>query len=620
MSVRSPLPGDALVERLGAQGVLRDLDLHFARLCARLSPEPSPAVSLAAALTSRANGDGHVCIELAAVAGLPPAEHEAPCPPLPEWRQALLDSGVVGDAAVDDEPDRFPLVLDAAHRLYLARYWRYERDVADAVLARSRAEREDVDESRLTASLAQLFPPAGDTIDWQCVAAAVAALRGLAIISGGPGTGKTSTVARILALLVEQGGDAAPRIALAAPTGKAAARLSESIRTAKDGLGCAEGVTEAIPENTMTLHRLLGWRPGGYRYGPDNPLPVDVLVVDEVSMVDLPMMARLLAALPPAARLVLLGDRDQLASVEAGSVLGDLCGDLRAAAFSDAFAARLECLLGVSGLERTTAPLADSVVLLTRSYRFGSDSGIARLARDVNAGDARAAAAVLDDPGFADVSLESLDGETLPPALLDAAVAGYAPFLEASDAAAALAAFARFRILCALRVGPLGALALNRAVEQRLAACGLIQPGQRWYRGRPIMVSANHYGLRLFNGDVGLVWPDPEGRRNAAVFATAEGALRWVAPSRLSVVESCYAMTVHKSQGSEFDRALIVLPGSESPVMTRELVYTALTRARERAVLFAHQGALQSVQRRLSRRSGLGQALWPDQPGSGFGE
>lgn len=601
------------LDTLATQGILRDLDLHFARLVGACADEASEPLLLAAALASRATGDGHVCVDLGELAGRPLSggdeEAGAVSPHLAAWREALQASGVVGFAG-GAEPDAFPLVLDEADRLYLARYWRYEKSLAQSLLMRAEGFCDGIDDARLAAGLERLFPQRGDDIDWQRVAAAVAVLKRLAVISGGPGTGKTTTVTCLLALLMEQSPERAPRIALAAPTGKAAARLTESIRGAKAALDCAPAVTVRIPEEAVTLHRLLGWRPGGYRHGADQPLPVDVLVVDEASMVDLPMMARLTAALPARARLILLGDKDQLASVEAGNVLGDLCGEEHGPAFSPALATRLRPLARLPEIAEGAAPIEDSVVLLTRSYRFDVDSGIGRLARCVNAGDVEGVHDVLHDDAPGDIAWQPLAGPALPRALLGDVVAHYRLFLQARDVETALEAFNRFRVLCALKVGPLGVSAINAAIEEALAREGLIHPEHHWYAGRPVMVTANDYGLRLYNGDVGLVWPRPQSGRLAAFFPIVDGGLREVYPSRLAAVETCYAMTVHKSQGSEFDEVLIALPGADSPVMTRELLYTGITRARRRVVISGDASALSAAQRRITRRSGLREALW----------
>jgi exodeoxyribonuclease V alpha subunit len=439
------------------------------------------------------------------------------------------------------------------------------------------------------------------------------------VISGGPGTGKTSTVLKVLALLTGQS-ERPLRIALAAPTGKAAARMQESIRAAKPGLGLAPEQAAQIPEEASTLHRLLGSRPDSvyFRYNADNPLPLDVLVVDEVSMVGLALLAKTVDALLPSTRLILLGDKDQLASVDAGAVLGDLCTG--AGRFSPEFQARLAALTGETlprGKE-SPSPLVDAIVLLRHSYRFGADSGIGALAQAVNRGRSADASALLE--GRADIDWRTLaDAEALPEQLAEPVATGFTPYLEAVQAGAAPAAvfeqFNRFRVLVALRKGPFGVEALNSLCEEVLHHQGLIDSRQTWYPGRPIMVVHNDYNLRLFNGDIGMTLPDPEEPERMRVFFLGnDGALRSFAPARLPEHETVYAMTVHKSQGSEFERVLVVTPNESSPVLSRELLYTALTRAKQQAVFYGVPEVFEAaVERRLRRSSGLRDRLWVEQ-------
>jgi exodeoxyribonuclease V alpha subunit len=499
-----------------------------------------------------------------------------------------------------------PLVLDGAGRLYLRRYWEHERSLAAALATRAAIELE-VDAPRLRADLARLFPDDGTTPSWQKVAAATAVLRALCVVSGGPGTGKTSTVVRVLALLGGQ--TAAPlRIGLVAPTGKAAARLQEAIRTARAGLPVADDVKARIPDETSTIHRLLGVRRDStaLRHGPERPLALDVLVVDEASMVDLALMARLVAALPVRARLLLLGDRDQLASVEAGAVLGDVCGP--APGFSVAFRTRIEALVGTTlpAGSPSRSPLADCVVLLARSHRFGEASGIGRLAAAVNRGAADDAAALLDDASVADVRrADGGDDE-----LVRMSAAGYAEYHARVSAGAAAArvfdAFRSFRVLCAHRRGPRGAEVLNARLAD---AAG----GREWYPGRPVLITENDYALRLFNGDVGIALPDPDADGRLRVFFEGDaGRLRRIPSVRLPAHETAYATTIHKSQGSEFARVLIVLPSEDSRILTRELLYTGITRAREAVTVWSGTAVLgAAVSRRLARSSGLRDVLWP---------
>ncbi|POG21527.1 exodeoxyribonuclease V subunit alpha [Aeromonas bestiarum] len=449
----------------------------------------------------------------------------------------------------------------------------------------------------------------------QKLAAATAAARPFAVISGGPGTGKTTTVAKLLAILVETGLQAgkAPAIRLVAPTGKAAARLTESIGSALQALDLPPEWVEAIPTEAGTLHRLLGVIPGRsqFRHHAGNPLHLDLLVVDEASMVDLPMMARLLDALPSHARLILLGDKDQLASVEAGAVLGDICSFIEQG-ISPAQADWLSRQTGYR-LQGTPAgaPVRDSLCLLSKSWRFDQHSGIGQLARACNGGDATAVEAVWG-MGFGDISLHPWAGEAYE-ALIAQGVAGYGSYLKAArageDPAAVFKAFNGFQILCALRDGPFGVLGLNERLELALSRAGLIARDGDWYAGRPVMVVRNDHGVGLYNGDMGLCLPDETGRLKVW-FEQPDGTLRALLPSRLPPHETVYAMTIHKSQGSEFAHTVLVLPDSPSPLLTRELVYTGITRAKARLDLYGDRALLsQAVRKKTERYSGLAERL-----------
>lgn len=602
-------------------GLLTDLDLHFARFIDRLAGAAgSPELTLAAALASHASGQGDICVNLPQWArrGLVGAEATPAlvCPPIGEWLNRLRASPVVGRPG-----QRHPLVLDRRGRLYLYRYWEYEHRLAEELLRRAEAAALEVDEERLRADLDRLFPRHPRLVgpDWQKVAAAVAAVKPLCIISGGPGTGKTSTVLRILALLTGQSGARPLRIALAAPTGKAAARLQESIRAAKPVLNLEPERLAQIPDEASTLHRLLGARPDSvyFRHDRANPLPVDVLVVDEVSMVGLALLAKTVDALPSAARLILLGDKDQLASVEAGAVLGDLC--FGGGRVSPEFRQRLTALTG-EALPRgrvTPPPLADAIVLLRHSYRFDAASGIGALARAVNAGKATEAMALLTAAPRDDIDWQTVtDPAGLPAQLAQPVSAGFAPYLQAAregaEPAAVFERFNRFRVLTALRAGPFGVEALNRWCEAALREQGWIRPRSDWYLGRPVMIVRNDYNLRLFNGDIGITLQDlQDPERMRVVFQGSDGTLRSFAPARLPEHETVYAMTVHKSQGSEFDQVRVVTPNAPSPVLSRELLYTALTRAKGQAAFHGSPAVFMgAVERRLRRSSGLRDRLW----------
>ncbi|NMG00389.2 exodeoxyribonuclease V subunit alpha [Aromatoleum toluolicum] len=676
----------ALLRRWVERGWLRPLDRVFAEFLRDEAPDADPLLLLAAALASHQLGRGHVCLELAATLAdprfalsLPPeGDDETDLPPLPDevlagvsvadWQAALEHPLLVGAG-----PGTTPLVL-VGTRLYLRRYWQYECDVRAGIAARLAAPPAALDPAAFRQALDALFPPRADGgVDWQKLACALVARSAFGIVTGGPGTGKTTTVVRLLALLQSlalTGPQWHPlRIRLAAPTGKAAARLNESIAGAVaklelERLPGGEAVRAAIPVAVGTLHRLLGRRPDTrhFRHDARNPLALDVLVVDEASMVDLEMMAAVLAALPAHARLVLLGDKDQLASVEAGAVLGELCAGAHAGRYTPA---TRDWLASVTGTRIDDAlvdpqgePLDQAVAMLRVSHRFTADSGIGRLAEAVNAGAPAAMHAVLNgagSPRCADLARLRLTGDAELRALVIAGgaenfpgggklagsdtppPAGFGHYLQVIrderpplDAAqadfdrwarAVLAAQGRFQLLCALRRGPWGVAGLNERVARMLHAAGLIQADHGWYPGRPVLVTRNDYGLGLMNGDVGVTLelprPAPEGGLERGLqwglrvaFPAGDGSdgVRWVLPSRLQAVDTVFAMTVHKSQGSEFTHAALVLPDTLNPVLTRELVYTGITRARQWLTL-ATAGSDrvldEAVGRRVLRASGL---------------
>ncbi|WP_020679930.1 exodeoxyribonuclease V subunit alpha [Marinobacterium rhizophilum] len=604
----------SLLQEAVLPGGLRSLDVQFARFLYQTGQCNDANLLLLAALTSFELGRGNVCLPLATVPDL----LASLTPPLAERLRPWLTGtpALDADSAVVSDGERLtPLVLDL-DRLYLQRYWRFECDVAGFLVRKS--EPLGLDPDVLRPSLQHLFGGAGAEPDWQMVAAAVAVNRRFSVISGGPGTGKTTTVIKLLALYIEQqlAAGSVPRIRLAAPTGKAAARMAESISAARGGLKLAPQIARLIPQEASTLHRLLGVRPGsrGFRHNADNPLHLDLLIVDEASMVDLPMMARLLAALPDTARLILIGDRDQLASVEAGSVLGDICswsGELRYGQAQAGYLARA-CELDGTALQAPQArPIADSLAQLRTSYRFGANSGIGQLARAVNLGD-EAQFQALWQGQFADITWHRLDNAGYQ-TLIDRCVEGYRAYLQAisaqQPAGQVLAAFGRFQLLCALRNGPYGVAGLNERIEQALAQAGLIDPGSSWYAGRPVIVTRNDRALDLFNGDIGIAMANAEGELR--VWFEQGGEVRALLPSRMPEHDTVYAMTVHKSQGSEFDQTLLLLPPEDSPVLTRELLYTGITRARKVFELYAPDFLLKRViARRTQRASGLAGRLW----------
>lgn len=521
-------------------------NLRFADYICELAGAESQELHQAAALASNAVEQGHVYADLSET-------HSA------EQLEGLCSFAVIGAPG-----DFTPLVLDGAGRLYLYRYWNYQNNLLQGLRFLAGQEADDVEDSLLERGLSRLFPAQNDGDADQRHAAETAVKRRLCVITGGPGTGKTWTVVRILALLVEQARARGSflRSALAAPTGKAVARLSEAVNAARQDGGLPVETRDQIPDRGYTLHRLLGAIPGSsrFRYDADHPLPYQVVVVDEASMVDLALMSRLVQALPGDSRLILVGDRDQLASVEPGHVFGDLCAS--------------------TDLAR--------IVELRRNYRFAPDSGIARLADAIRSGDSAQALAVLRDIDQRDITwLDRPDPKVLGRILLQPVLEGYSRYLEATSPEQALRRFNRFRILCAVRHGPYGTRRINDRCESILADAGLIRPRPgRGFKGKPILVTRNDYGLGLYNGDAGILWSDPaEPGRLTAYFIRSDGSLKPVSPARLPPHESSWAITVHKSQGSQFEDVLLVLPDREIPLISRELLYTAVTRARNRVLV-----------------------------------
>jgi exodeoxyribonuclease V alpha subunit len=596
------------------------IDRHFAGLMQKFAGGDCPELVLAAALVSRRLAEGHscLCLDEFAAKAFPelPAGKTAPlvCPPRDEWEKLLRATSVLG-RPLDDKP----LILDGAGRLYLHRYWKYERAVADEMLKRIQQPPWVLDVKVVAAGLKKLFPGTPGKINWQKLAAFTALRQRLSVITGGPGTGKTWTVARLLALLLEQPGGENLRVKLAAPTGKAAARLQEALSRSLAGLACSESVKARLQAKdlTTTIHRLLGTIPRSakFRHDAGNPLPVDVLVVDEASMVSLSLMAKLLAALKPDARLVLVGDKDQLPPVEAGNVLGDLCRAAAINGFSENFRSDYRRCGGETPDEKnisSAAGLADTVVQLRTNHRSGEMAALTGISNAVNEGDAGRTMELLRQSSTALAWHPLPSAKMLKAALREAIVLHYGGVLKSGSPAGALAALGKFRILCAVREGPFGTEAVNRLAGEILADAGLIPPDKLKsgsYAGKPLMVTANNYALKLFNGDTGVVWPGGGGS-SLVHFPDETGGIRAVARERLPEHETVFALTIHKSQGSEFDHVLLVLPDQTSPVLTRQLLYTGLTRARQSVRILAPEAILRAtVATQLQRGSGLTDAL-----------
>ena len=612
-----------------AEGTVNAADIAFADLLMTLANVPSDELWTASALASASVQNGDVCIVLNDLANsidrnfngyIEGTDTAAPDTAL-QLRSALQESGMVQTPQL---PVTHPLVLDEAGRLYLARYWQEERDLAEALQSRLQPRSQSFSQQPETKGtqhrpsaklLDALFPPAPQPTeaDWQRVAAVVAAQQQLCVITGGPGTGKTRTVARLLAVLMEQS-PRSQRIALLAPTGKAAARLLESLRAEVQQLA-TQGIILELPDSASTMHRALGYQPGrrGFKHRPDNPLPFDLVLVDEASMVDLSLMYALVSALAPKTRLIMLGDRDQLASVEAGNVLGDIVGH----ASPERYSANLRQVLldtcpgfDSVGTNTENGGMADAVVQLKHSYRFDAQSGIGHFARAVNAGDADAACEIGNNNRYPDLVFINPAQTALQSHLTEQALPAALAVREQHTVQDALKALQEYRVLCALHLGPRGVEQINQFIESRLVRSGNMQPNQLWYQGRPILITRNDPGTSLYNGDTGLIWPDDNGHI-MAWFSDGEGSVRAVAPGRLPAHQTCYAMTVHKTQGSEFGDVLLILPEVPHQLLSRDLLYTGITRARRSVVIYGGEDAIRvGCETKRVRRSGLLGRLW----------
>jgi exodeoxyribonuclease V alpha subunit len=635
--IRLARGASGVLHEFNEAGVLSAADVHVALRLGRLGETDDDTALLGVALAVRAPRLGHVCVDLATIRTTASTELEEtdlqklPWPEQADWIDRLMAGPLVGAGR--------PLHLEGT-MLYLDRYWSQERQVAADLLALADPPADGVDAELLARGLARLFP-SGEDPDLQRLAAASAVLRRFSVIAGGPGTGKTTTVARVLVLLDEQAagqGQRPPLVALAAPTGKAAARLQEAVQLQAGELPIDAGERSRLLQlKGVTLHRLLGFNPGNrsrFRHDELNRLAHDVIVVDETSMVSLSMMARLVEAVRRDARLILVGDPEQLASVEAGAVLGDIVGPASSGLLMrpparQALARASGGKVPASETPRSggapptaksprpgrASPIGDGIVVLRHVHRFGGD--IARLAEAIQAGDGDRVLVLLaaGEEGVLWIATDVAEDGTsnlLEPVraaavgnargLIDAARAGLAR--EAIDA------LGGFRLLCAHRRGPAGASTWMTVVERWLAGeIDRFAEEGVWYVGRPLLVTENDYSLRLFNGDTGVVVAGGPGRVVAAF--ERGGEVLEVSPTRLASVDTVYAMTVHKAQGSQFDTVAVLLPSPESPVLTRELLYTAVTRARRSLLVVGSEESIRAaVGRPIARASGLRQALW----------
>lgn len=617
---------ESLFQEARNQKVFTDLDWHIGQLLTQRTP--LVGISRARFLfliiyLSAQRRAGHVCIFLSQLDESGPWMRSEVSlmrafwlaldkPAYSDWLDVLHASTIVEDA------DSGPVIL-VQDRLYFQRLWHNEQTVAR--FFQMAADRVIPAPKALHSILQSLFD-SQEILErnWQKIAVAMALTRSVTIISGGPGTGKTTTVAKILAayLLSVSSKGTVPRIKAAAPTGKAAARLTTSLKMAVATLPDREANTSFLPMEAVTLHRLLGAgsQRQAFLYNKNNRLHLDILIIDEASMVDLSMMASVIDALPEQAKLILLGDREQLSSVEAGAVLGDLCR-FSTGVYSESRAQEIEALTGDTiPSDKNTPPIADTICLLQKSYRFDEHSGIGLLANDIKQGKSSSAIHRLNSQRYDDIAFHEI-AENGYEALLQNVVEKYKAYLhvlrDTHDVKHALEVWDQFRLLAAVREGKYGVEGLNGAIE-----CALIKQreitmtsGNTSYLGRPVMILKNHPKLALWNGDIGITWyseADPKKKR--VYFHLADGTLRGFSPALLPEHETAFVMTVHKAQGSEFSHAALVLPDEYTPLLTRSLLYTAVTRAKQKITLYGSTAILsQTIQSQIERHSGLHHSL-----------
>ncbi len=602
---------------------LDPLAWHFAELMCELAQYPTKSLFLGALVASLVTEEQHACAYLPHYCGKAVVEANRDKPTdqllglkpdhsvfypadLEAWKRGLRKHGDVVGAPGEYKP----LILDG-DRLYLYRYWDYEKRLATAITQRFSPMDTAAPTATSHAFLQQLFPPSPD-IDWQAIAAISALHHRFHLISGGPGTGKTTTVSRMVALLLQENPHL--RIVLAAPTGKAATRMKESLSQSRDQLNLPVALQEQFPQEALTLHRLLGYQvsTGNYRHHKDHPLPWDMVIVDEASMIDLAMMTRLFEALPESSRLVLLGDRHQLASVEAGSVLGDICKAAEIEAFSKKESAYLRewgvlTLPQAAELPRAKYAIDDHVVILKKSHRFDAEKGIGKLAQCVQAGALKTLETCLQAQ---EIRHQNHWSAADLHALL---LSHYAPYFEAKTPREAWDALNAMMVLCAVKRGPRGVQAMNQQIEQVLSASGHIRPGSssgHFYHLRPVMITQNDYRNQLFNGDIGITWQPQKEQKAEIYFQRTDGSFRAFHPAQIGPHSTTWAMTIHKSQGSEFKHVLLILPEEPHPLVSRELIYTGITRARESVNLWCDLDVLKAgVKHQVERYSGLMEAL-----------
>jgi len=606
------------IDDLKTSGVFNDIDIHLADFFTGKAAGSDPALYLLILLLSNRLSQGDVCLDINEIEGRPLSDfieagellQDINIPDKKKILSVVKKSGIAG---ADGDP--MPVIIDGDERIYFQKYYFFEKQLAESLKRMALPVLHETITPGVTEMFSRLFKLKEGETDWQGVAAWCALNSSFSVISGGPGTGKTSTVIRILSLLAEMMGGGIS-IALAAPTGKAAARLRESVTASLETLPVSEEIKAAIPRETYTIHRLLGSVSGSpeFRHNSENPLRYDVIIVDECSMADLALMYRFFKAVKPGARVILLGDRDQLSSVEGGAVFGDICDRGRAHGYSSQFIRKGSLLLGEAfsrdaEAESAETPLSGTMTILRKSYRFSGESGIGLLSDLIRNGDHAGAVKIISDRKNRDIFLT---GECTASSIEDifrTAVSEAFSIKEIPRHESILEFIKGFAILTATRSGPAGAAALNSMAERILEEAGVISPSMEFYEGRPVMVTRNDYNLSLFNGDIGITcFKDGELR---VIFEKPDGEKVYIHPSRMPEHETAFAMTIHKSQGSEFNEVLLVLPPADSRLMTRELLYTAVTRGKKRVVIASDKETVaKMIENPMKRMTGLRERLW----------
>ncbi|MCP3927301.1 MAG: exodeoxyribonuclease V subunit alpha [Desulfobacterales bacterium] len=596
-------------------GIFTDIDINFANHIEELSSDKNSTLFFTAALISLNTRRGHICLELEKLSSkLFFIDHRSEeyiyYPSITNWTNAL-DTNVVGKVG-----DYTPLIIDNKKRLYLFRYWEYQKKVYEFIQNKTKGL--SIVNAEIKDDINSLFKDSKEVVDWQKIAVFTALMKRFCVITGGPGTGKTTTVTKVMALLIlaaRKSGYKNFRIILAAPTGKAAARLSESVGSSKKKLAIESEILSQIPEEAYTVHRLLGSidKSPYFVHNRNNKIPCDLIIVDEASMIDLALMSKLTDAIPEDGRLIIVGDKNQLSSVEAGAVLNDICGGVTSHTYTDDFIEKSEEILGVAPevdlFAEQPSDMFESIAELKKSYRFGEKNGISQISRLVNEGMGDNGLKVMKNDRFKNVKWSKYpDLRDVPDFLKERILKGYKKYfsLDFTDPKLALSYFDLFRVLCVLRDGPYGVKAINGLIESTINS----GKSDDFYPGRPVLITRNDYSSGLFNGDTGITIKD-ESKNLWVVFRGVDGKINKYHPSRLPEHETVFCMTIHKSQGSEFENILLITPDKDSKIYTREVVYTGITRAKKNVEIAGEERAfIEAVAKRISRSSGLRELIW----------